>query len=84
MSDPLAVRLSEALEAAQHRYRTRRGFGALVTPVIPPKVIDGFAEALAPILRQAVRDAMTERLDGPGQPEKHLAATDLRRGKEAG
>jgi hypothetical protein len=63
MNDPLVARLQESLTAAQHRFRTRRGLGAYVTPQIPPAVIDAFAEALVPILRQAARDAAAEVRD---------------------
>lgn len=66
MTDPLAAALAQALADAQHAYRTQRGFGCYVTPVIPKPVIDGFAESLAPIVRHAARDALTERLDADG------------------
>lgn len=64
-ADPLVWRLAEALSAMQHRYRTRRGFGAYVTPALPAEVIDAFAEALAPILREAARDAARDAETSP-------------------
>lgn len=67
MNDPLAARLAEVLTAAQHRHRTRRGFGALVTPPVPPAVIDAFAEALLPIIRAAAEEAAAHT-DAPPQP----------------
>lgn len=60
-TDPLATELAAALQAAQHTYRTRGGFGAYVTPRIPDDVIAGFAEALAPIVRGVVDEAVAER-----------------------
>lgn len=61
--DPLAAHLREALVAAQARYRTRRGWGAITTPRIPDTVIDDVAAALAPVFRQAARDAAAELQD---------------------
>jgi len=58
--DPLASRLAEALTAAQHRYRTKRGWGAMVMPPIPAEQIDAFAAALAPIFRIAAAEAADE------------------------
>lgn len=60
-TDPLAAHLAAALVQAQHTYRTRGGFGAYVTPRIPDDVIRGFAEALAPIVRGVVAEAVAER-----------------------
>lgn len=62
--DPLAYLLTEALAAAQHRYRTRRGFGAIVTPAIPLGVIEELAQALTPVIRAAAADAVAQALDG--------------------
>jgi hypothetical protein len=58
--DPLVARLAEVLSAAQHRYRTQRGWGAMVTPPIPPRLIDEVATGLAPLLRDLVREATHE------------------------
>lgn len=58
--DPLVHRLQEALCVAQARYRSRRGWGAVTTPRIPNPVIDEVAAALAPVIRQAARDAAHE------------------------
>lgn len=60
-TDPLAAHLAAALVQAQHSYRTRRGFGAYVTPRIPADVISGFAEALAPVVRGVVAEAIAEQ-----------------------
>ena len=86
MSDPLALRLREVLEAAQRAYRKGQGgFGALVTPPIPAALIDQVAAGLAPVLRELVREAVIARLDAPGvhdldtvMAEARLAPTDLR------
>ena len=85
MSDPLAVRLREVLEAAHRRYRKNQsGFGALVTPPLPAALIDQVAAGLAPVMRELVREAITERLDAAainsatGVAEVRLAPTDLR------
>lgn len=59
--DPLAVRLRETLSAAQHRYRTQHGWGALTTLRIPDRLLDEIAAGLAPVLRDLVRDAVTEQ-----------------------
>lgn len=58
--DPLVARLAELLTAAQHRYRTRRGWGAFVFPPIPAEQIDAIAQAFAPILRIAAAEAADE------------------------
>jgi hypothetical protein len=58
--DPLVARLSEALVAAQHRYRTQRGWGALVFPAISSEQLDAFAAALAPIFRIAAAEAAAQ------------------------
>lgn len=86
MSDPLAARLSEVLEAAQRRWRkSQTGFGALVTPTFPAALIDQVAAGLAPVLRELVREAVIARLDAPAVhdldevlAEVRLAPTDLR------
>ena len=92
MTDPLALRLREVLEAAHRRYRHRQsGFGALVTPPIPAALIDQVAAGLAPVLRELVREAVTARLDAPAVhdldtvlAEAGIKPTDLRPGREAG
>ena len=91
MTDPLALRLREVLEAAHRRYRKgQTGFGAYVTPPIPAALIDQVAAGLAPVMRELVREAITERLDAPainsatGVAEVRLAPTDLRTNKQAG
>jgi hypothetical protein len=86
MTDPLAIRLREVLEAAHRRYRKgQTGFGALVTPPIPAALIDQVATGLAPVLRELVREAVVARLDAPS-PQRldsvvvatGIAPTDLR------
>lgn len=61
-----AARLSEAFAAAQHRYRTRRGMGAIVTPRVPDALLDEVANGLAPALLAAIDAAIDARL--PTQP----------------
>jgi hypothetical protein len=92
MSDPLALRLREVLEAAHRRYRHgQSGFGALVTPPIPAALIDQVADGLAPVMRELVEETVAARLDAPGVhdldtvlAEARLAPTDLRPNKQAG
>jgi len=60
MTDPLAAVLAAALSDAQRRYRSSNRLGALCIPTIPVQVIDQFAEALVPVLRELVRDLVTE------------------------
>lgn len=81
----LTSRLQEVLEAAHRRWRkSQGGFGALVTPPIPAALIDQVATGLAPVLRELVREAITERAEAPavnratGIAEVRLAPTDLR------
>jgi hypothetical protein len=60
--DPLSARLTEALTAAQHRYRTRMGmWGAAVTPPATSALIDALAVELAPVFRVAVHIEGDER-----------------------
>lgn len=57
MRDPLEARLAEALTAAQHRWRTRRGtWGAIVTPAVPTALIDALAAELVPVFRMAAAE----------------------------
>jgi hypothetical protein len=60
MTDPLVAELAKALVDAQRDYRTRRGFGAYVTPAIPPGMIEEFAATLVPAIRKAAADAQRE------------------------
>jgi hypothetical protein len=60
VTDPLATELARALVDAQQRYRTRRGFGAYVTPVVPAGLIEEFAATLVPAIRKAAADAQRE------------------------
>lgn len=63
MSDPLVARLQEVLVAAQRRYRTARGWGALTTLPIPDRLIDEVAAGLAPVLRELVDAAVEQRME---------------------
>lgn len=90
MTDPLVSRLTEVLCAAQRRYRTRRGWGALTSLPIPDGLIDEIAAGVAPVLRDLVETAVALRLDAPGVhqldtvlAEVGLKPVDLRPGKEA-
>ena len=58
----LAARLKETLVAAQHRWRTSRGMGCIVTPKIPDKALDELAAGLAPVLRALVDDAVAQQV----------------------
>lgn len=58
--DPLVARLTEALVAAEHRWRRTAGMGVFLAPRIPAAAIDHFAAALIPVIRQAVADAREE------------------------
>lgn len=60
-ADPLTHRLTEVLTAAQHRYRTQRGWGAYTSIPIPAGLIDEVAAGLAPVLRELVREAVNEQ-----------------------
>lgn len=60
--DPLVNRIEQVLVAAQRRYRQQRGFGAIVTPIIPDRLIDEVAAGLAPVLRDLVREAVAEQV----------------------
>ena len=62
MTDPLEARLQEVLVAAQHRYRTSRGWGAITSIPIPDRLIDEVAAGLAPVLRDLVREAVAAEL----------------------
>ena len=64
ITDPLAHRLAEVLTAAQHRWRTGRGWGAICTPPIPAGLLDEVAAGLAPVLRELAREA-AEQVGGP-------------------
>lgn len=56
--DPLVVRLTEALHAAQYRYRDRLGtWGAAVRPPASAALIEALAVELAPVFRAAAREA---------------------------
>ena len=63
----LAARLREVAVAAQRSYRTQRGWGAIVTPPIPDRLIDEITTGLAPVLLELVDAAVAERLDGQQQ-----------------
>jgi hypothetical protein len=54
----LTARLTEVLVAAQRRYRTQRGWGALTSIPIPNGLIDEIAVSVAPVLRDLVREAV--------------------------
>lgn len=58
--DPLANRLAVLLVDFQRRYRSQRGWGALVFPAVPADQIDEFAADLAPILRQVVLEVVRD------------------------
>lgn len=59
--DPLVARLTEALTAAQYRYRARLGtWGAAVRLPASPALIDALAAELAPVFRAAAREAERE------------------------
>lgn len=60
--DDLVARIQTLLVAAQRRYRQQRGFGALVTPAIPDRMLDEVARGLAPVLRDLVREAVAARV----------------------
>jgi len=64
MTDPLVARLQEVLVAAQRRYRTSRGWGAITSIPIPDRLIDEVAAGLAPVLRELVREAVAEQSSG--------------------
>jgi hypothetical protein len=64
VTDPLEARLQEVFVAAQRRYRTARGWGALTTIPIPDRLIDEVAAGLAPVLRDLVREAVAEQAGG--------------------
>ena len=59
MTDPLVPRLTEVLVAAQRRYRTRRGWGALTSIPVPDGLIDEVAVGLAPVLRDLVQETVS-------------------------
>ncbi len=60
--DDLKSRLRETMSAAQHRWRTARGMGCIVTPKIPDKALDELAAGLAPVLRALVADAVAQQV----------------------
>jgi hypothetical protein len=60
MTDPLVAVLATALSEAQRQYRAANRLGALCTPTIPAPVIDRFAEAVVPVMRALVHEAIAE------------------------
>jgi hypothetical protein len=69
VTDPLAATLAAALNDAQRRYRAGNRLGSLCTPTIPTHVIDRFAEALVPVMRELVREAVTQLVAAVAQDD---------------
>lgn len=57
----LTARIQQLLVAAQQRYRTQQGMGALVTLRIPDRLLDEVAAGLAPLLRDLVAAAVADQ-----------------------
>jgi hypothetical protein len=60
VTDPLEARLQEVIVAAQRRWRTARGWGAITSIPIPDRFIDEIAAGLTPVLRELAREAARE------------------------